>query len=216
MKKVLLLILMIALVISCKDDPKQKNTENETEIISDQRDDKNENTDIKTNKTKPASSSKSKLATMDLGAVVQNFIICKEAATERTDCRNTIAKVITKAFDLTEFSDPTLGFVVYDSIRPIVEKSRNWVQLGAVNQETMIQATAHANRGGLALIIDTAETYGHVVMIIPGETKKSGSWGMELPNVLSLTNYKPEKSFHNKSLAYAMRKSNDLKVFLRN
>ncbi|MDH7447748.1 hypothetical protein [Aquimarina sp. 2201CG14-23] len=211
MKKLLLLLLLMICIISCKDDQKQKAADTQNEIESEQN---NETQNPNTNNVDRANSS-SKLTNVDLNKEVENFIICKKAATERNDCRNSITKVITKAFGLTEFNDQKLGYMVYDSIRPIAARSRNWLQLGSVNQETIDQALAHANRGGLALIIDTAETYGHVVMIVPGESKKSGSWEMSLPNVLSLTNYKPEKSFSNKSLSYAMKKSDDLKIFIR-
>ncbi|WP_298544595.1 hypothetical protein [uncultured Aquimarina sp.] len=211
MKKIPLLLLSILFMISCKDEQKQKtsDTENETESVQN-----NNSNDLKTDSKNPINPSV-KLTSLDLALEVENFITCKKTATERNDCRNSITKTISKAFGLTEFSDPKLGYVVYDSIRPIAEKSKNWLQLGAVDQKNIDMALAHTNRGGLSLIIDTAETYGHVVMIVPGESKKSGSWGMKLPNVLSLTNYKPEKSFSNKSLSYAMKKSEDLKVYIR-
>ncbi|WP_299247088.1 hypothetical protein [uncultured Aquimarina sp.] len=211
MKKIPLLLLSILFMISCKDDQKQKtsDTENETESVQN-----NNSNDLKTDSKNPINPSV-KLTSLDLALEVENFITCKKTATKRNDCRNSITKTISKAFGLTEFSDPKLGYVVYDSIRPIAEKSKNWLQLGAVDQKNIDMALAHTNRGGLSLIIDTAETYGHIVMIVPGESKKSGSWGMKLPNVLSLTNYKPEKSFSNKSLSYAMKKSEDLKVYIR-
>ncbi|WP_271765184.1 hypothetical protein [Aquimarina algiphila] len=209
MAKKLLVLLMTILIVSCNDSKTQKTSDALDEVESNERKD-NTNNPVDEN-----SSNTSNLNGVDFSAEVKNFITCKKAATERNDCRNSITKIITKTYDLTEFNDPKLGYVVYDSIRPIVERSREWLQLGSINQETINQALAHTNRGGLSLIIDTANTYGHVVMIIPGETKKSGSWAMKLPNVLSLTNYKPEKSFYNKSLSYAMQKSDDLKIFLR-
>ncbi|WP_299434274.1 hypothetical protein [uncultured Aquimarina sp.] len=205
MKKILPLFALVICLISCKDDQKEKSTNEENTTISEQE-------GVSKIKT---SSTTNKLTSLDLALEVENFITCKKASTERNDCRNSITKTISKAFDLTEFSDPKLGYVVYDSIRPIAERSKNWLKLGTVDQKSIDMALAHSNRGGLALIIDTAETYGHVVMIVSGESKKSGSWDMKLPKVLSLTNYKPEKSFSNKSLSYAMQKSKDLKVFIR-
>ncbi len=208
MKNFLLVLIIIALQVSCKNDQKQTITE----ITPDHKEhaiDKN-----KEGKENITTSSIVKKDT-DFAQEVENFIICNKAGTNRNDCRNSITKIISKTFGLTEFSDSKMGYVVYDSILPIAERSRNWLQLGTITQETIDQALAHANRGGLALIIDTAERYGHVVMIVPGETKKSLSWDMKLPNVLSLTNYKPEKSFSNKSLSYAMKKSDDLKIFIR-
>ncbi|WP_159090547.1 hypothetical protein [Aquimarina aquimarini] len=212
MKKNIVLLLMFAFVFACKENQKQKDIETQDEIESTTDRDINP---TETRQTETRSTPASSPNDVDFEQEVQNFITCKKAATERNDCRNSITKVITKMHELTEFNDPKLGYVVYDSIRPIAERSKHWLQLGTINQESIQQALEHSERGGLSLIIDTSETYGHVVMIIPGETTKSGSWGMELPNVLSLTNYKPEKSFYNKSLAYAMQKSDALKIFLR-
>lgn len=210
MKKVLPLFILIICVFACKDDQKQKTPDAKNEIETTEN---KKEKDVDNNSDQASSTIKQ--TNIDLTKEVENFIICKRAATERNDCRNSITKTISKVFDLTEFSDPKLEYVIYDSIRPIAEQSKNWLQLGTVNQETIDQALAHTNRGGLSLIFDTAETYGHVVMIVPGDSKKSGSWDMKLPNVLSLSNFKPEKSFSNKSLSYAMQKSDNLKVFIR-
>ncbi|GAA0730745.1 hypothetical protein GCM10009430_42220 [Aquimarina litoralis] len=205
MKKALALFVITICVLSCKNEGKKEYSDENTSETSTE--------EISTNSE--ISSPNTKLSNIDLAIEVENFITCKKTATERNDCRNSITKTITKAFDLTEFSDPKLGYVIYDSIRPIVEDSKKWLQLGSINQESIDQALAHTNRGGLSLIIDTAETYGHVVMIVPSDAKKSGSWDMKLPNVLSLSNYKPESSFSNKSLSYAMRKSDELKIYVR-
>lgn len=205
MKKAFALIIVIICTLSCKNEGKKEYSDENTLETSAE--------EIKTKSE--ISSTNTKLSSIDLAIEVENFITCKKTATERNDCRNSITKTITKAFGLTEFSDPKLGYVIYDSILPIVEHSKKWLQLGSVNQETIDQALAHTNRGGLALIIDTAETYGHVVMIVSGESKTSRSWDMKLPNVLSLSNYKPESSFSNKSLSYAMKKSDDLKIYVR-
>lgn len=211
MKNFLFVVLLIALVVSCKNDPKQTSTERTPDHIESSIEKDNED---KENREKTSGNSSVRTDT-DFAKEVENFITCKKAETKRNDCRNSITKVISQTFGLTEFNDSKLGYVVYDSIRPIAERSRNWLQLGTITQETIDQALTHVNRGGLALIIDTKEIYGHVVMILPGEAEKSLSWDMKLPKVLSLTNYKPEKSFSDKSLSYAMKKSDDLKIFIR-
>ncbi|TPN82167.1 hypothetical protein [Aquimarina algicola] len=206
-KKLLTIVLAITLITSCQDNQKQNNNEyqdnpeSSDESVSNDRIDNNNITKAKID--------------LDLEKAVNNFITCKKAATERNECRNSITEVIAETYELTEFNDPKLGYVVYDSIRLIVEQSRHWLQLGTISQKTIDQALEHTNRGGLALVIDTSKTYGHVVMIVPGETKKSGSWGMSLPYVLSLSNYKPEKSFSNKQLSYAFQKSDALKIYVR-
>jgi len=192
-------------IISCKDESKQKTNSEKNTTISKQEDD----TKISTSDTGV------KLTSLDVALEVEKFISCKKINTKRNDCRNSITKLISKTFDLAEFKNREGGYLIYDSIRPIAERSKKWLKLGAIDQESLDMAVAHTNRNGLALIIDTSETYGHVVMIVSGASKKSGSWDMKLPNVLSLSNYKPEKSFSNKSLSYAMKKSKNLHVFIR-
>jgi len=205
MKKKWLLLLLIICIFSCNNSENQKSND---EI-------KTTSSDLKIDLKNKISSTTNQFSSLDLAIEVEDFITCKNTAIEKNDCRNSITKTISTAFRLTEFNDSKLGYVVYDSIHPIVERSKNWLQLGAINQENINQALAHTNRGGLALIIDTAQPSGHVVMIVSGENKKSTSWDMELPNVLSLANYDAEKSFSNKSLSYAMKKSNAIKIFLR-
>jgi len=91
-----------------------------------------------------------------------------------------------------------------------------WKKIGvATNQQNINKAVELARSGKLALIIDTSNTYGQVVMVQAGETKKSGSWGLKLPNVVSLANHNPTKSFQGKSLAYAFKKSENLQIYTR-
>ena len=199
------LSLLIICSFSCENDDKQKFNNGDT-ITS---------TNLETNITNKIYSTTNKLSSLDLAIEVQDFIICKNTAKLQNQCKNSFTKTISKAFRLTEFGDQKIGYILYDSIHPIVEHSKKWLQLGSINQKTIDQALAHANRGGLALIIDTAKPSGHVVMIVSGGNKESASWNMKLPKVLSMVNDTPEKSFSNKLLSDAMKKSDALKIFLR-
>lgn len=151
-----------------------------------------------------------------LETIISDFKSCKAASVKRADCRNTFTKFISQKYQLNEFKDKNGGYEIYDSIQPIVSKSNSWIKLGeATSQENINKAVEYTNNGGLAIIIDTSNTYGQVVAIQAGEIKKSGSWGLSLPNVFSLANHNPAKSFQGKSLAYAFKKSGDLKMYLR-
>ena len=221
MTKLLYYTLILSALISCnQNNSSQKQPE---ESLKSEIDD----TIIVQNKEeeiveKPADSStkkkenKAKLnSSIDLSNKVASFIACKKAAQKPTDCRNNISKIIAETYGINDFDDDTIGFVIYDSIQPIVKRSSTWKNLGAVSEETLAEAEKHTNDGGLSLVINTASPYGHVVMLVPGESRYSGKWDMNLPSVLSLINHKPEKSFVNKSLAYAFKKSNSVKVFIR-
>lgn len=147
---------------------------------------------------------------------IQDFIACKEKATERTHCRSEITKVISDIYGLSEFKNTKLDYVIYDSIQPIIKRSKQWKSIGvATSQKTLNEALEHTNKGGLSLIIDTSNSYGHVVMILPGETQVSGSWALRLPKVLSLLNSNASKSFMDKSLSFAFKKSPSIQVYTR-
>ena len=225
-RNIQLIILTASIIFSCKSetkssdsasDSKDRNADTDMNIKFDSKTSSSasSNSESKINES-TASKIPSKIPIkIDFTEEVNKFITCKKAATVRTDCRNSITKVISETYDIDEFKDPKQGYMVYDSIRPIVEKSKHWKKLGRLNQKHIDQAVNHTNKGGLALVIDTSNSYGHVVMMVAGELKKSGSWNMKLPNVVSLANHNPEKSFNGKSLSYAMKKSNDLKIYIR-
>lgn len=221
MKKIFIVTILTVLAGSCK-----KNSSNETsnEIVK--------NSTIKSKElveevekkatesivsTRDVASAKVALSSAQFEKLLVEFKNCKALNTKRSDCRNAITKFISQKFQLNEFKDEKGNFKVYDSIFPIVSSSSKWKKIGlATSQDNLNEALDYANNGGLALIIDTSKTYGHVVMVQPGKTTNSGSWGLKLPNVLSLLNSNPSKSFQGKSLAYAIKKNNNLEIFIRN
>jgi len=139
------------------------------------------------------------------------------AAIERSDCRNYLTSFISKKYNLSDFKDHNGNYLTYDSIQPIINRSNSWREIGqAINQDVINTAVNHAKDGGLALIVDTSQTYGHLAIIQPEKLIKSSSWGIEVPQVISLSNYKPSKSFYHKAVSYAFKKSDDLKVYIRN
>lgn len=157
----------------------------------------------------------------DVAVVVADFIKDKADPVTKNTTRSRITRVMSETFGLSEFknSEPTgtgkSGYVAYDKILPIIKQSISWQRIGnATDQNVLDRALEHANNGGLAIAIDTSVTYGHVVMVLPGDAVKSGSWNLQLPKVLSLSNHKPENSFHDKSLAYAFKKSDAVEIYI--
>ena len=151
----------------------------------------------------------------DVTVIVENFIKDKADPVTKNTTRNRITRVISEAFALPELKDEKGNYVDYNVILPMIKKSISWQRLGsATNQKAIDRAMEHVNSGGLALAIDTSVAYGHVVQLLPGATIKSGSWEMQLPKVLSLSNHKPERSFCDKSLAYAFKKSDDIEIYI--
>jgi len=214
MSKIISILAVLTLLISCN-----KNTNKERKAPTPQNVSKKEKEGIPTKQiTEEAihKSSKVSLSTNQLNAVISEFKNCKATSTKRNDCRNTFTKFISTTYKLDEFKNKNGTYEIYDSIQPIISKSKLWEKIGvATNQQNINKAVELARSGKLALIIDTSNTYGQVVMVQAGETKKSGSWGLKLPNVVSLANHSPTKSFQGKSLAYAFKKSENLQIYTR-
>lgn len=150
----------------------------------------------------------------NLDLVVANFKACKAVAIERNDCRNSITKLISEFYNVSDFKIAEDDYIIYDSIQPIIKRSSKWETLGSANnQDVLNKAQDLANKGYATIAIDTTQTYGQVVMIIPGETTLSTSWNLKAPNTVTLTNYNAIKSFYNKSLAYAYKYPEKIKLF---
>ncbi len=220
MKRIIKILVLSLVVCSCNNNTtdnkdKKPSSDIETTTVVTPKDDIDKVVE-QTNLKKAEKRTEIHITEQQWSSTVLDFQNCKAVSEKRSDCRNKITAFISKVYKLNEFRDAKNEYVIYDSIRPIISKSQKWKNLGlATHQQNIDAVLKHVNDGGLAIVIDTSNTYGHVVVIQPGETKKSGSWGMKLPNVLSLANHKPSKSFCNKSLAYAFSKSDDLQVYVR-
>jgi len=227
MKRVILMIAVFTLFFSCKENTTDQNTENSKNNVApkDTATEKKEVKEVpikkKVENVKEAkevvkSIPKIHITENQLQSTITDFKNCKATSEKRSDCRNSISKFISRSYHLNEFKDQNNNYVLYDSIHPIITRSSQWKRVGsATQQQNLDKASAHVGNGGLALVIDTSETYGHIAVIIPGESKKSGSWGLQLPKVISLSNHNPSKSFYNKTLAYAFKKSEHLKIYIR-
>jgi hypothetical protein len=199
MQRIVTLIAAVLLLVACKNDTKSKKSTSQKETPT-----KAETKEV----TLPTNQEQF------LSTTIAYFKQCKAESTNRNDCRNSITKMITEFYNIGDFRAKDGGFVIYDSIQPIVKLSNDWVKLGAAsNQEVLDKAQQAANEGKATLAIDVSETYGQVAMIIPGKLTKSGSWNLQVPNAAALVNYDAEKSFMDKSLAYAFKSAENIVLF---
>ncbi|PTX61001.1 hypothetical protein C8N46_105157 [Kordia periserrulae] len=200
MQKTITLIAAVLLLVACKNDKK-------TEKSTSQKD---TSTKVETKKEVALSTQQEQF----LATTIAYFKQCKAESTNRNDCRNSISKMITEFYNIGDFRAKDGGFVIYDSIQPIVKKSNDWVKLGAAsNQEVLEKAQQAANEGKATLAIDVSETYGQVAMIIPGKLTKSASWELQVPNAAALVNYDAKKSFMEKSLSYAFKSAENIVIY---
>ncbi|MEM6686473.1 MAG: hypothetical protein AAF617_11885 [Bacteroidota bacterium] len=205
MQRIIILVLAFVCIVACEN---AKNSD-------------------KNNPSKNTSTTKNTITTIEavklatdqqqfLSTTIAYFKKCKADAKDRNDCRNSITKMITEFYNIGDFRAKDGGFVIYDSIQPIVKRSNDWMQLGSANnQEVLNKAQQAANDGKATLAIDISQTYGQIAMIIPGKLTTSGTWKLQVPNAAALVNYDASKSFMDKSLSYAFKSTENIIIFTK-
>lgn len=207
MYKVTTILFVLLLLVSCKQEAKQ-----ETPKVTNQETVTAKSTKEQNAMTKAQASD----AIEKLEAAIEAFMECKKNAENRTDCRNSISKLISEFYNISDFKNSDGDYVIYDSIQPIV-KNGNWTRIGnAADQAVLESAQQLANSGKATIAIDETETYGQVAMIIPGKLTNSGSWKLKVPNTVVLVNYDAERSFHNKALSYAFKSTDGVVLYSKN
>lgn len=196
-----MLLVVFIVVISCKEEAKSSTPTKTTT--------KN-NSSVATEKEVKMTSDKEQLLSM----TIAYFKNCKATSTNRNECRNSITKMISEFYKVSDFKNAKGEYVIYDSIQPIVNSSNNWIKLGnASNQKALTKAQEAANSGNATIAFDMSETYGQVAMIIPGNLTNSGSWKLKVPNTAALVNYDAKKSFTNKPLSYAFKSTENIVLY---
>ncbi len=146
-----------------------------------------------------------------------NFIGCM---TDNADnaCKSVAGKSVKIVYNSDDFLNNANGqYASAYVMASKIESDGKWEKLGyAYNQETLSksQELANNNRPVVALYKNEAGQNAHAVLILPGELKSSGSWGMSVPNAASFFSHDPQKSFVDKSMAYAFTKKMLLRVEL--
>jgi hypothetical protein len=94
-----------------------------------------------------------------------------------------------------------------------------WKKLGsALDEQNNLCAQSIANAGRAMIVLLQAPGHGHVALILPGEPKKSDSWGMLVANSASFFLNKPASAYLNRPLSNAFSKGDAQKAafFYRN
>jgi hypothetical protein len=156
----------------------------------------------------------------DLQASLDQFLKCRQTATESNQCQNLIGESLNKVYKLNDFySAKANRYMVVNEISDFVMSSDRWELLGhSYEQKTLDAAQEHANaRKAVVAIYRNASGIGHVAVITPGELKASGSWGLNVPAAVSFLSTEPDKSFVEKGLSFAFAKNmlKDVMIYAR-
>ena len=136
-----------------------------------------------------------------LEEIEEDYYDCKSSETEERECNHFTAEAICRFYEIDDFEKDG-EYVSYRDIRDIVTLQGNWEPIGsATSQSDLDAAQQHANDGRATIAFDPNKS-NHVAIILPGQTAKSNSWGLEAPNSASFFVHKVD-CYVNKALSYS-------------
>lgn len=142
---------------------------------------------------------------------------CTDAGTDELSCGQYPGKSLSTVYGLNDFySTAKKRYLLVSEISNYLNNNKKWEELGhAYEPNTLELAQQRANEKKATVAIYLNEQgEGHMVVILPGELKPSGSWGIKVPNSVSFFPKNPEKSYIERGLSYAFPKNLIKNVFL--
>lgn len=149
------------------------------------------------------------------------FLNCQNSSAGKTECIQYIGESLKKIYKVNDFYSTTSGrYMTASEISTYLKGSDKWKLVGpSYEQKTLETAQEMANSGkAVVAVFMNSAGIGHVVVITPGKLQPSGSWGLNVPNVVSFFPSQPDKSFVDKALSFAFGKNlmKDILIYSRN
>ena len=119
-----------------------------------------------------------------LEGIEGDYYSCKENESEERECNHFTAEAICRFYEIDDFEKDG-EYISYRDIKDVVTLQGNWEPIGvASKQADLDKAQDNANNAKATIAFDPNKT-NHVAIILPGQTAKSNSWGLEAPNSAS-------------------------------
>ena len=136
-------------------------------------------------------------------AVYSKFLSCSNEYGDK--CRNYTSELISSVYGIMKLKSGD-RFMSNAELAIHISESENWQLLGPAYKHEVLaesQRLANESKPVVAVYRDEFDRLMHVAVVLPGEMKQSGTWGMLVPNSVSLAVYDSDHSFINKGLSYA-------------
>ena len=157
----------------------------------------------------------------ELNSSLQQFFNCQNSAAGKTECLQFMGESVKKIYKVNDFYSIKSGrYMNATEISSFLKESDKWKVIGPTyEQKTLTAAQELANSGkAVVAVYMNSAGIGHMVVITPGQLQSSGSWGLNVPNVVSFFPSQPDKSFVDKGLSFAFGKNliKDILIYGRN
>ena len=157
----------------------------------------------------------------EMNSSLQQFFNCQNTSAGKSECIMYMGESLKKIYKVNDFYSTKSGrYMSATEISSFLKETDKWKLIGpSYEQKTLAAAQELANSGKavVAVYVNSAGI-GHMVVITPGQLQQSGSWGLNVPNVVSFFPSQPDKSFVDKGLSFAFGKNlmKDILIYGRN
>ena len=157
----------------------------------------------------------------ELNSSLQQFLNCQSLPNGKSECIQYMGESLKRIYKVNDFYSAKSGrYMTAAEISSYLKESNHWKVIGpSYEQKTLATAQEMSNSGkAVVAVYINSSGIGHVVVITPGQLQPSGSWGLNVPNVVSFFPSQPDKSFVNKGLSFAFGKNlmKDITIYGRN
>ena len=141
-----------------------------------------------------------------------DYYTCRKNATKKSDCRSFTSEAICRFYTIEDFKKGD-EYIDYIKIKDQITSFVGWEMIGtAESQEVLDKAQKNANNHVATVAWDSSKDYGHIAIILPGQQKKSGKWGLMVPNSASFFRHKQECYF-DKPLSYSYTSPKNIMIY---
>jgi hypothetical protein len=157
----------------------------------------------------------------EMNSSLEQFFNCQNTSVGKSECIQYMGESLKKIYKVNDFYSTKSGrYMSATEISSFLKESDKWKLIGpSYEQKTLATAQELANSGKAVVAVYMNSTgIGHMVVITPGQLQQSGSWGLNVPNVVSFFPSQPDKSFVDKGLSFAFGKNlmKDIRIYGRN
>jgi hypothetical protein len=157
----------------------------------------------------------------EMNSSLQQFFNCQNSSSAKSECLQYMGESLKKIYKVNDFYSTKSGrYMSASEISAFLKESDKWKLIGpSYEQKTLASAQELANSGkAVVAVYMNSAGIGHMVVITPGQLQQSGSWGLNVPNVVSFFPSQPDKSFVDKGLSFAFGKNlmKDILIYGRN
>ena len=157
----------------------------------------------------------SKQKRIKIETILEEYNDCNANAENRNDCKNFTARAICEYYGIDDLKKDG-EYVEYHDIFDFVTKDASWKNLGmATEQVTLDNAQKMANDGFPVVAIAVEDKHKLAIIIIEGELKKSGKWGLSAPQCAAFFPASGPKPFIHKTLNYAFSSPEGIQLWVK-